>query len=120
MKREEWVMAQKSDVTLPQNDDGVVAMPDGGIGIPDPPFVAGSTPTILAAASPDSVVTVNGSGFDSSCKGLVNGLARYTQFVSNTSLRITVTAADLANPGQLQIGVKNAGGTSNSVQLTVQ
>ncbi len=110
-------MNQKSEVT-PLKDDSATRAE--GIPVLDPPYVSGIAPTVLAVGSPDTVVTVTGTGFDIACKGLVNGLARYTQFVSNVSLRITVTAADLASSGQLQIAVKNTVGTSSPVNLTVQ
>jgi hypothetical protein len=111
-------MTQKSEVTSAPKDD-VIAMPTGGIGLPDPPDVAGVAPALLAVGSPDTVVTVTGSGFGDVSKGLLNGKPRYTQFVSGTSLRITVTALDLANPGQLQIAVINSTTPSNSAPLTV-
>ena len=111
-------MPQNSEVTSPVNDDSV--MPDG-IPILDPPYVTGIAPAMLTVGSPDTVIAVSGSGFGSLATGLVNGQpARYTQFVSNTSLRITVTAADLANPGQLQIAVINNTPASNSMPLTVK
>jgi len=92
---------------------------DGGIGLPDPPTVTAIDPSILAQGSSDTVITATGADFANSSIGQVNGNNRYTQYVSNTSVRITVTAADLAQPGQLQIAVKNVT-ASNSVVLTVQ
>jgi len=109
-------MPRNREATLPPKDDNAIG---GGIGIPDPPNVAGIDRAVLAVGSPDTVVSVSGSGFYELSKGLVNGQTRYTQFVSSVSLRITVTAADLANPGQLQIAVKNKT-ASNSVALMVQ
>jgi hypothetical protein len=109
-------MPRNREVTSPPKDGSAVA---GGIGLPDPPNVAGIDPAVLAVGSPDTLVTVSGSGFYDLSKGLVNGQTRYTQFVSSVSLRITVTAADLANAGQLQIAVKNTR-ISNSVPLTVK
>src|SRR5713101_8437273 len=100
-------MPQKNEVT-PLKDDNVAAMPAGGIIVTDPPYITGIAPAVLAVGSGDTLVTVSGTGFGRSATGLVNGQpATYTQFVSNTSLRITVTAADLATPGQLQIAVVN-------------
>ncbi len=91
---------------------------DGGIGLPDPPDLAGISPANAAKGSPDTVITVTGSSFFDVSKGLVNGQERFTQFVNSTSLRITVTQADLAQAGQLQIAVKNET-SSNSLPLTV-
>jgi len=90
----------------------------GGIGITDPPFVTGSDTPNLGAGSPATVVTLSGTDFYSGSIGLVNGSPRETQVVSNTSVKITVTAADLAKPGTLQLAVKNVT-ASNSVPLTV-
>ena len=113
-KKEKSTMAQNNEVT-PLKD----VLPDGGIPILDPPYVSGIDKPAIAVGSPDTIVTVSGSGFGDISTGLVNGQNRYTQVVDNGSLRITVTAADLANRGQLQIAVKNTK-LSNSVTLTVQ
>ncbi len=93
-------------------------MAGGGIGILDPPDVAVINPTDLPQGSSDTVVTVTGAGFYSGSTGLVNGSPRFIQYVDSTTVRITVTAADLAKPGLLQIAVKNVT-ASNSKTLTV-
>jgi len=90
----------------------------GGIGLPDPPTVAAIDPSQVAQGSSDTVITVSGTNFCNSSIGLVNDAARFTVFENSTSIRITVTAADLAQRGTLQIAVKNVT-TSNTVTLTV-
>jgi hypothetical protein len=90
----------------------------GGIGLPDPPDVTAIDPSQVARGSSDTVITVSGTNFCNSSIGLVNGSARFTVFESSTSIRITVTAADLAQPGTLELAVKNVT-KSNSVTLTV-
>ena len=91
---------------------------DGGIVVPDPATVAAIDPSQVAHGSSDTVITVSGMNFCSSSIGLVNDAARFTVFESSTSIRITVTATDLARPGTLQIAVKNVT-TSNSATLMV-
>jgi hypothetical protein len=107
---------------MPQKDDSAAAASfrPSGFGLPDPPDVTRISPTVLPVASQDTPVTVSGDGFWNTCsQGLVNGQARATEINSIDSLRITVTAADLASAGQLQIAVRNTQ-TSNSVPLTVK
>jgi hypothetical protein len=91
---------------------------DGGIGLPDPPTVTMINPSQVAQGSQATQITVTGSDFFDVSKGLVNGQERPTQVVGNTSLVVTVTAADLVNGGTLEIAVKNET-PSNWLPLTV-
>lgn len=124
-------MPQNSGVTVPPKDDSAAVAiprrseigPNSGIGLPDPPDVTRISPTVLAVASPETVVTVYGDGFwDGISQGLVDGQPRTTVIpdpTDHTVLRVTVTVDDLASAGQRQISVKNTK-TSRSVALTVQ
>jgi hypothetical protein len=90
----------------------------GGIGLPDPPTVTAIDPSQVAQGAGQTQIIVSGTNFCNSSVGLVNGVARTTVFDSSTSIRIFLPATDFAQPGQLQIAVKNVT-TSNSVTLTV-
>jgi hypothetical protein len=84
----------------------------------------------VASVSPDSVpvgsttvqLTVTGTSFVQGAVVLWNGADRTTQFVSATSLRATLSAADLAATGSFSISVRNpapGGGTSGTKACNV-
>ncbi|MFO0664422.1 MAG: IPT/TIG domain-containing protein [Polyangiaceae bacterium] len=72
--------------------------------------------------SPDTLITVNGTGFVSTSTIRANGASLLTTFVGATQLKATVPASAFASPGTVQITVQNAapgGGTSNASNITV-
>jgi len=98
--------------------DVVYGWKNGGIGLPDPPNVTAIDPSQIASGSGATTITVSGTNFCNSSVGLVNDSPRITVFDTNTSIRIQVTANDLAQATTLQIAVKNVT-TSNAVNLNV-
>jgi len=98
--------------------DVVYGWKNGGIGLPDPPTVTAIDPSQMVSGSGDTTITVSGTNFCNSSIGLVNGSPRITVFDTSTSIRIHVTANDLAAATTLQIAVKNVT-TSNAVNLNV-
>lgn len=86
------------------------------------PTVTSLNPTVVPAGANGIQMVVNGSGFAPDAVGLFNNSPRPTQVVSPTQLLVTLTAADLANPGNFAITTDNSppgGGTSNAVFLSV-
>ena len=83
----------------------------------------------LSVLTPASVVsgqaatiTLTGTGFVSNSNALWNGSVRPTTYVSATSLKIALTAADLQSGGTGQITISNptpGGGTSGAQTLTI-
>jgi predicted outer membrane repeat protein len=74
-----------------------------------------------AASTPVELV-MNGQGFVDGAQVHWNGAARPTQFISDTQLRVTVLALDLAFPGQGSLVVVNpgpGGGESNALGFTI-
>ncbi len=88
------------------------------------PSVTSISPTVVSAASGlPFTLFVTGKNFVSQSTVSVNNNNRATTYINSTSLQVAVTAADIANPGTLQIAVTNpppGGGTSNSMPLSVQ
>lgn len=67
-------------------------------------------------------LAVEGTGFIPSSKVRWNGQDRATNFVSNTQLSASISAADLTSPGAINVTVFNSmpgGGTSNALVFTV-
>jgi hypothetical protein len=92
------------------------------------PQLTSVSPTSTAAGGTSAVLTLTGTGFDSASRVEFNGSPRRTNFTSNTSLTVTLTAADLGSAGVDQLSVMNPssvvtppldGGESNSLAFDV-
>lgn len=90
---------------------------------PNPlPALASLSPASAGANSGAFTLTVNGSAFVSGSQVLWNGSARVTTFVSNTQLRASILASDIATQGSVPVTVTSpspGGGTSNSLPFSV-
>jgi hypothetical protein len=83
------------------------------------PAIASISPTSVVAGSGNTALTVNGSDFTSSGVVRANGVDLATTYVSPTQLTATVPSSFFSAPGSVAITVNDAGGLSNSVNLTV-
>jgi WD40-like Beta Propeller Repeat len=120
-----------SDTTTPGKLPIVVLnpQPSGGsssafpLNILNPvPSVTGAAPATSQAGGTATTLTVSGAGFAPSSVVLVNGSPRITAVTGPTNATASLTAADLAAAGTLQIQVQNpapGGGTSNVATFTV-
>jgi hypothetical protein len=127
-------------VTLPSSDlaaaaahtlSVTTAAPGGGTSggatftvfpVPPAPVLASMSPTSVGAGSAGLTLTVTGSLFAANSRVVVDGTARTTTFVSSTTLRVTIPAADLATVGTRSIMVLTpapGGGVSSSLSLAV-
>ncbi len=76
----------------------------------------------LPEGSPDSTISVQGTGFVPGSVALWNGQPRTTTYSTPQALTMSVTAADLASYGEYNISVQNpgpGGGASASVPFAV-
>jgi len=86
------------------------------------PVITTLAPTSLVMGSPDTVLTVNGTGFVSTSLVQINATNYPTTFVSVTQLKATIPAAQISSPGTLNITVLTpapGGGTSASKALPI-
>ena len=85
------------------------------------PTLSSITPSTIAAGSAGFTLTANGTNFVSGTKIVWDGVAQATTVVSNTQLTTTVTAAQIALPGTINVGVVKADTTSSDkvLQLTI-
>jgi hypothetical protein len=74
--------------------------------------VTGTSRLFAAAGDPGFALIVYGSGFTPASVVFVAGFSRATTVLDSNSARVTLTAADLANAGELRVSVGNtdAGG----------
>src|SRR5690606_36627699 len=86
-----------------------------------PPSILGIDPPTLEAGSGPLVVTLTGTGFQPDAVARWNGADRPTTRLSSTQLQVTLSAADLAQPGSGTLTVFNpqAGMTSNAATVVV-
>lgn len=86
------------------------------------PVITALSPSAVAPGGPAFTLTVTGTGFAPTSVVQVAGVTRATAFVSPTTLRIGMTATDIANPATIPITVVTGtpgGGTSAAVNFTV-
>jgi hypothetical protein len=79
------------------------------------PVLAALEPAAAIAGGEGFTLVVTGVGFAADAAILWNGQARTTQHVSGQELRATITAADIAQPGAVEVAVLNpepGGGTA--------
>ena len=90
--------------------------------------LSSAAPLRLATASPDSAtvtatnvaVTLSGGGFTSSSTVLFNGAPHAATFVSATQLDISLSAADVATVGTVNVQVSDpTGGLSNTIVFSI-
>lgn len=87
------------------------------------PAVSGISPGFVAAGSPATTVTVNGTGFMQQSRAAVGSSERPTTYVSPTQLRVQLSDTLLASGATLQLRVTNpwpGGGTSPAVAFEVR
>ena len=63
------------------------------------------SPAAAVPGGPNFTLTLNGTGFTASSVVSVNGTFPTVKFISSTQLSVTVTAAQIANPGAFQVWV---------------
>ncbi|HEV2350282.1 MAG TPA: aryl-sulfate sulfotransferase [Terriglobia bacterium] len=86
------------------------------------PVVTSISPTSVNAGSPNTVITVTGSGFTPQSTVQLGGTSIATSFVTSTQLTATLPAAQLVSAGTLLVDVVTpspGGGTSGTANLTV-
>src|SRR5205823_4443492 len=84
------------------------------------PAITGVNPTSIAVNSPDTNISIQGSGFISFSTVQVNGSNITVNGWNSNFLSATIPAADLASVGSLSITVTNPGpSTSNAVSVSV-
>jgi N-acyl-D-amino-acid deacylase len=86
------------------------------------PTTTSLSPTSKTAGDPAFTLTVNGTNFVPASVVNWNGSARTTTYVSATQVTASITAADIATAGTVQVTVVNptpGGGTSNAQTFTV-
>jgi hypothetical protein len=100
-----------NNATCPATDQRGVARPQGAncdIGAFELVLALALSPGFAGAGEPGFTLTVTGSGFGAASKVLWGGQERPTTFVSATTLRAAIAAADISAAGDVQVSVSGA------------
>lgn len=86
------------------------------------PTLGSVSPASIAAGSAGATLTLTGTGFVPESRVYTGPSQRTSEYVSGTQLRVTLTAAEVAAAGTLQLAVVNpfpGGGTSNAMAFNI-
>ena len=86
---------------------------------PVPPVLSMVLPSTAVAASPDTPISVTGTGFVDGDTILCSGVALATVFGADTELSATIPAANLVAAAILPITVQSTAGVSNGLDFEV-
>ena len=116
-------LGQSNEIIWVNNDSAYTGQISvSGNGLAPVPTISSLSPPNLAAGSPDTQITINGTGFVYGAQVSWNGVLLGTYVPYSTQLYVTVPAAYLQNAGTAQVTVVNpqpGGGTSNPATFTV-
>lgn len=124
------ILVTATDIATPTTAQITVVTPSPGGGTSSPailtintypvPAIASISPTSITVNSPDTMVTIQGSGFTSFSTVQVNGTSLTPNSWNPTVIFVTIPAANFASIGSLSVTVSNPGSLiSNAVSITV-
>ena len=119
-----------TDIATPTTAQITVVTPSPGGGTSSPailaintypiPAITGINPTSITVNSPDTVVTIQGTGFTAFSTVQVNGSSLTPNSWNPTLVFVTIPAANFASVGSLSVTVSNPGSLiSNAVNISV-
>jgi hypothetical protein len=83
------------------------------------PSISGVSPESTEANGASFTLTVDGANFGNETVARWNGVDKPTALVSPTRLTATISATDIATPGNAVVTVSSPGGTSNAASFTI-
>lgn len=115
--------AGRFNVTVRNPTPGGGLSASSGVDVLNPvPVVTALAPASASAGSGQFELTVTGSGFVTTSVVTWNAQDRATQYVNGTTLKATITAADVGSTGSFNVAVRNpapGGGTSGNIGISV-
>lgn len=124
------ILVGATDIATPTTAQITVVTPLPGGGTSSPailtintypvPVIASISPASITVNSPDTMVTIQGSGFTSFSTVLVNGTSLTPNSWNPTVIFVIIPAANFASVGSLSVTVSNPGSlVSNAVNISV-
>src|SRR5690242_3723017 len=84
------------------------------------PNISQLSPGTVTAGGPGFVLTVDGSNFGNGASVIWNSMSHNATYLTGQQITTMITAADIANPGDVQVYVRIDGKNSNIVMFTVK
>ncbi len=83
------------------------------------PNISQLSPGSTSAGGPGFVLTVDGTNFGTGASVYWNSISHNATYLTGQQITTTISAADIADPGDVQIYVRINGQNSNTVMFTV-
>ena len=84
------------------------------------PKITELMPSSAISDSGAFTLTIEGTGFGNDSVVYFGTMPRTTTFDAPTEVKADITAADVANPGSVQVYVRSGGANSNAVTFVIQ
>ena len=84
------------------------------------PNISQLSPTSVTAGGPGFVLTVDGTNFGTGASVYWNSVSHNATYLTGQQITTTISASDIANPGDVQVYVRINGQNSNTVMFTVK
>ena len=84
------------------------------------PNISQLSPASVTAGGPGFVLTVDGTNFGTEASVSWNSVAHNATYLTGQQITTMISAADIANPGDVQVYVRSNGQNSNIVMFHVK
>ena len=84
------------------------------------PNISQLSPGSMAAGGPGFVLTVDGTNFGTGASVYWNSVSHNATYLTGQQITTTISAVDIANPGDVQVYVRINGQNSNTVMFKVR
>ena len=84
------------------------------------PNISQLSPGTTTAGGPGFVLTVDGTNFGTGASVYWNSVAHNTTYLTGQQISTMISAADIADPGDVQVYVRINGQNSNTMMFTVK
>lgn len=84
------------------------------------PNIAQLSPATVTAGGPGFVLTVDGTNFGTGASVYWNSISHNATYLTGQQIATTISAVDIANPGDVQVYVRINGQNSNTVTFIVK
>ena len=83
------------------------------------PRIVQLIPRSVTAGGPEFVLTVNGSNFGTGSAVYWNTVEHRASYLTGQQVTTTISASEIANPGDVEVHINDNGQDSNTVMFTV-
>jgi IPT/TIG domain-containing protein len=84
------------------------------------PKIAQLSPGSVTAGGPGFVLTIDGTNFGTGASVYWNSVSHGATYLTGQQITTTISASDIANPGDVQVYVRVNGQNSNAIMFNVE